>query len=248
MLKVFRSIRQKLIIQENVKKYLLYAVGEILLVVIGIIIAIQANNWNIERAKQKELRFELGKVIVNLQLDMEVIQQQMETNMDVITNLDSSLIILKNPDAYSKSHFLTTFFPVNWVVEFNSNKVSYTYLSSTGRLQSIRNPSLIDSLLQYYNSEDYKPVEFAIVNHTRDVIRPYLMGFDFLPVNQTIMQDHNDETAFQTTPKTLDDYAADVRIINGIRFKILLHSVLNRGYQQKMEQAERLIEQIRDEL
>jgi hypothetical protein len=46
MLKFFRTIRKKLIEEYNVRKYLLYAIGEILLVVIGILIALQVNNWN----------------------------------------------------------------------------------------------------------------------------------------------------------------------------------------------------------
>ena len=52
MLRFFRSIRKKLIEQDNIPKYLLYAVGEILLVVIGILIALQVNNWNEERKDQ----------------------------------------------------------------------------------------------------------------------------------------------------------------------------------------------------
>jgi len=43
MLKFFRQIRKRLIEQDNVRKYLLYAVGEIILVVIGILIALQLN-------------------------------------------------------------------------------------------------------------------------------------------------------------------------------------------------------------
>ena len=46
MLKFFRGIRRKLIDEENLKKYLIYGIGEILLVVIGILIALQINNWN----------------------------------------------------------------------------------------------------------------------------------------------------------------------------------------------------------
>jgi len=46
MLRFFRTIRKKMIEQENVSKYLLYAIGETLLVVIGILIALQVNNWN----------------------------------------------------------------------------------------------------------------------------------------------------------------------------------------------------------
>lgn len=46
MLIFFRKIRQKLIDESNLKRYLIYAVGEILLVAIGILIALQINNWN----------------------------------------------------------------------------------------------------------------------------------------------------------------------------------------------------------
>jgi len=59
MITFFRRIRQKLIDSGSVTKYLLYAIGEILLVVIGILIALQVNNWNEER---KEIATE--KVIV----------------------------------------------------------------------------------------------------------------------------------------------------------------------------------------
>ena len=58
MLKFFRRIRQKLIDEGNLKRYLIYAVGEILLVVIGILIALQINNLNEQRKdKNKEGHF-----------------------------------------------------------------------------------------------------------------------------------------------------------------------------------------------
>ena len=46
MLKFFRRIRRKLLDKGNLKRYLIYALGEILLVVVGILIALQVNNWN----------------------------------------------------------------------------------------------------------------------------------------------------------------------------------------------------------
>ena len=53
MIKFFRKIRQKLLSENKFSKYLIYAIGEILLVVIGIFIALQINNWN-ELRKEKE--------------------------------------------------------------------------------------------------------------------------------------------------------------------------------------------------
>jgi hypothetical protein len=49
MIKFFRKIRQRLLTENKFSKYLLYAIGEIILVVIGILIALQINNWNDER-------------------------------------------------------------------------------------------------------------------------------------------------------------------------------------------------------
>lgn len=46
MIKLFRNVRQRLLTENRFKKYLLYAIGEIILVVIGILIALQINNWN----------------------------------------------------------------------------------------------------------------------------------------------------------------------------------------------------------
>ena len=54
MLKFFRRIRQKLLSQGKLKSYFVYAVGEILLIVIGILIALQFNNWNIEKNESQE--------------------------------------------------------------------------------------------------------------------------------------------------------------------------------------------------
>ena len=56
MLKFFRKIRQELLSENQTSKYLFYAIGEILLVVIGILIALQINNWNEEsKNRAKEL-------------------------------------------------------------------------------------------------------------------------------------------------------------------------------------------------
>lgn len=64
MIKFFRKIRQKMLTENKFSNYLLYAFGEILLVVIGILIALQINNWNENnknRSAEKEYQKELLK-------------------------------------------------------------------------------------------------------------------------------------------------------------------------------------------
>lgn len=54
MIKVFRNMRRRPLRENRFTRYLLYAIGEIILVVMGILIALQVNNWNQERLHKKE--------------------------------------------------------------------------------------------------------------------------------------------------------------------------------------------------
>ena len=79
MIKFFRNIRQSLINQNNMGKYLKYAIGEILLVVIGILIALQINNWNERRIESAEEQ----KILKNLKIDFDNDKRQLETIIEM---------------------------------------------------------------------------------------------------------------------------------------------------------------------
>ncbi len=64
MIKFFRKIRQNLLLERKTGKYLKYAIGEIVLVVIGILIALQINNWN-ENRKKETLKNEYEIALIN---------------------------------------------------------------------------------------------------------------------------------------------------------------------------------------
>ena len=66
MIKFFRKIRQQLLAKNKVSSYLLYAVGEIVLVVIGILIALSINNWQQENQNKKLEKRYLEDLRVNL--------------------------------------------------------------------------------------------------------------------------------------------------------------------------------------
>ena len=67
MIKFFRQIRQKILSEKKLFKYLLYAIGEIILVVIGILIALQIDNWN----ENRKAEIEEIKILKNLKSDLE---------------------------------------------------------------------------------------------------------------------------------------------------------------------------------
>ena len=52
MIRFFRTIRQRILMENKFNKYLLYAIGEILLVVVGILLALQIDTWNEQKKQQ----------------------------------------------------------------------------------------------------------------------------------------------------------------------------------------------------
>ena len=73
MIKFFRKIRQRLLSEGKTGKYFKYAIGEIVLVVIGILIALQVNNWNQNRIQENALKNTLQVLANNIQSDIDAL-------------------------------------------------------------------------------------------------------------------------------------------------------------------------------
>ena len=74
MIRFFRTLRQRLLAENRVSRYLLYAIGEIVLVVIGILLALQINTWNQERENRAEERKYLIRLEQDLKRDLELLE------------------------------------------------------------------------------------------------------------------------------------------------------------------------------
>ncbi|MCK0180637.1 DUF6090 family protein, partial [Flavobacteriaceae bacterium S0862] len=70
MIKFFRKIRQNLLSEGKTGKYLKYAIGEIVLVVIGILMALQINNWNENRKDETRRKLLLNNLKIDLEQDL----------------------------------------------------------------------------------------------------------------------------------------------------------------------------------
>lgn len=85
MFRFFRQIRQSLLSQNNVSRYLLYAVGEIVLVVIGILLALQIDTWNQERINAREERRIFQDLMEELKYNDFLVENGMKNMAEVIT-------------------------------------------------------------------------------------------------------------------------------------------------------------------
>lgn len=128
MIKFFRRIRYNQINQERVGKYLLYAVGEIILVVIGILIAVQVNNSNIEKKNHSLKKIYIEALISDLVQDSIQLSEQIQIMTRDLELMQSFSDRLSHPQAtmdsvirISRYEFLGRFNPDN---NLNQNTIN----------------------------------------------------------------------------------------------------------------------------
>ena len=161
MLRFFRNIRKELAAENKVMAYLRYAIGEIILVVIGILIALQINNWNESRKESIFERKVLNEILTSVYQNIDYLNRGMDWNNEAI---NSCRIILncfdKNipyPDSLDRhfSYSLTWFYS-----SINNN--AYESLKSYG-LHLIKNGSIRNMLGSIY---EWKYIE--VLNKRQD--------------------------------------------------------------------------------
>ena len=147
MIKFFRKIRQNLLSEGKFGKYLTYAIGEIVLVVIGILIALSLNNWN-ENRKNKLTESEYYcKLLADFELDRQNIAELYKESEYKIETSKKLLLELNNKNK-DKSFLLNNYLQALRTNEFVPSKVAMTDLVSSGRLNLLTNDSLKNNLVK----------------------------------------------------------------------------------------------------
>ncbi|NNK81436.1 MAG: hypothetical protein HKO93_08045 [Flavobacteriales bacterium] len=95
MIKFFRRIRQRLLSESKFSKYLIYAIGEIILVVIGILIALQINTWNEERKDSQTASILAESLIADLNKDRDFIKNAIQLGEQKIVACDRLIHYVK---------------------------------------------------------------------------------------------------------------------------------------------------------
>ena len=158
-------------------KYARYAVGEIVLVVIGILIALQINTWNEERklkSKERksltELRKDLNQNLNDIDINIISLQKSKKSNETIIYHIENKL-------AYNDSldyHF-SMLYPF---ISFTINQTTYETLKQGG-MDLISNDSLRNSISNLYSDKfkAYHAFENTyMVNHYLDHIKPMFIS------------------------------------------------------------------------
>ncbi|SRR6056297_886641 len=248
MLKFFRKIRQNLLMENKTGKYFKYAIGEILLVVIGILIALGINNWNEQRKNRILEQNYIQELKIDLQRDSIAIKNLLKrsktqvkakyqlskyllenTNLDLDDNLSSYPEFAKNED-YNKDS-LAIYYGRHWRPRYSFTPTTTTIdeMKSTGKLGIISDQKLRRSLIETYNTYEsfINGYQNVYANNQLDIIK---MTFDEIPELYSINNDNLVEL-FQT-PRVL------------VRFRNNLVMKINRGLLKIEEVNQNLLDKL----
>jgi len=153
MLHFFRQIRKTLMEQNKTSSYLKYAIGEILLVVIGILIALQVNNWNEERKDKELLWGYLQNIRSNIESDIKEVKE-INYVYDQIEKGTPSIIELRKKQDMNNSDlqvFGAHYGAVTNISQFKSNKSGFEALKNTGAIAGIQSTHMEVLLNLYYD-------------------------------------------------------------------------------------------------
>ena len=162
MLKFFSKIRQKLLQQNRITQYLVYAVGEIFLVVIGILIALQVNTWNEGRKLEVESKTLTQDINAEFK-DNRIVLKERIADLEIATNNVRMILGLMNaePEEIQKAEPAGILSKSLKYGNYNPANSSINELISSGKLNLVRNPALKKNLFKWLQlledaDEDFK--------------------------------------------------------------------------------------------
>ncbi len=240
MIKFFRKIRQKLLTENKFSNYFIYAIGEIILVVIGILIALQINTWNETRKEKITLKKAMQSVYTDLVSDSLLINAALplvNQRKTVITNLlgrsyateatlDSLVQIMKNE------------FPVRWYSSPTYNTNTFSNLKSTGAFDIL--PSEIKKPLSNYytvmasNQDLIEKTLDQYRNHLDDFVKRYNI------IGRLYDENYNNSYLYNHTWETIDskDFTPRVAVL------LAAYDVLYRVAKSELELNQKNIREI----
>ncbi len=242
MISFFRRLRQKLLSNNQFSKYLLYAIGEIFLVVIGILIALQINNWNENRKERTREKMYLQSLKEDLKQSIKELDR-VATKTGEITNSTIRLIEIALDSVYLiepavlDTLLLDTF---GYTIAM-TNEGTIKDIAGSGDLKVVRNDTLRRMIASWEAS-------FKMIREREDLLKQ-----DFLD-NRRRLDEVIDVTGFYRNSRPLAEYDKKMEILdspiyrNGFSNIVRSSSVLFELYNAKKKSLDTMLQLITYEL
>ena len=236
--------------ESKFRKYLLYAIGEIVLVVIGILIALQINNWN-ELSKQNETGVAyLQRIHSDLKKDTTYLIRKESTARET-QNAFKTYIENIHKDQKSTDEFKALTASVFWEAEnLLLEDRTYNEITNSGKFSYIKNDSLRDKIMNYYLRYNAIDEHIAEMNQTginmfADSYKRFIKFYPvFDPLFDKEAMDKNTHWKFINKPDS-----PEFRELESVAvFYYYKHTVFEKYFSELKIKGDKLIEQIENEI
>ena len=242
MIKFFRHIRKSLLMENKTSKYFKYAIGEIILVVIGILIALQINNWNENRKNTiREIQF-LKNFKADLLTNKLELERVIKKTERTIIYADSILQHKKGAlESLSLFSFTNCIMNASGFTVYKSQEGTIQDILGSGNLDVISNDSIRFAIGSWTanlkNIREWESLDKNTYSNYSNYLHRHINLYEIderrvLPVNNGIMEELMRDRVF----------------LNGIRDRVRNPKILNSLYKKEITRLDGLISQINEEL
>ncbi len=228
MIKFFRNIRKNLLNEGKTTRYFKYAIGEIILVVIGILIALQINNWNERENSISQAEKHLKTIKLNLQDDIlqaEMLLSETQTTIDYANDFLNQFKTLKPVDNNIQMYLIYLMFERN--IEVNESGLNALLNSNS---MAFIDENLQNKILNYYRYlEQLKSRELNANTEIKTMYEPYVKEHYYWIWNKKNPW-HRQAEFYKDDPRTLENIDLQSVISN----KQLEVMIMNRRYQSTL--------------
>ncbi len=149
MIKFFRKIRQQLLSRNKFSKYLLYALGEIILVVVGILIALQLNNLN----ENRKNRITEIQILQSIQKNLQEDQKNLDRSIDRYLLTQKYILRFFNPLPIPDDSLAFVATRMSGHAPFVRNETAFTLAVNSGKLDLVKDKDLVQQIQRLYAFE-----------------------------------------------------------------------------------------------
>ncbi|NIK93620.1 hypothetical protein GZ212_15775 [Mangrovimonas sp. CR14] len=245
MIKFFRKIRQQLLSENKFSKYLIYAIGEIILVVIGILIALQINNSNeIRKSRKKEISY-LQNIKEDLNINSEKINSLIERRNNRIEIAHKLIGHIEGEPVLDWHKFNLEIIEIYTWERFYQHNYTFQELISSGNLSYIQNDSIKTLLFDLEST--YKQLK-AEEDHWRFDSEELIFKTSYNDLDmQLILRDYRGEKDVLNS-EVFTEFFADRKVKNGYVMATVEFGIMNSHLKKMNQIIEKLLELIKEEI
>ena len=239
MLRFFRHLRQNRLTGNPTGKYLGYALGEIILVMIGILLALQVNDWNQKRLDQLEERQILANLHEEFRQNKRLIGE-FHAGIEEVIGYGQALMALAGAEAQvlEAQNLDSLFFHFLPNQELSTSSTSLNNIVQSGKMNLLSDPELINALYAW-------EAQMKLVDKRQEFVNQWDVDFVHLISDYVSFREMDAQGGYPWTGKSRLE-TKTVELFHSLRFENYLDNCLfmNQSLRQPLEGAEAIADQI----